>query len=374
MATKDISDRGRELVDELARTVAGDDERAYVQTVVALMNVAGDMADAPGDKRLDSAMGHLARRAPAKRAAAARRGLRSAAVPPSTPPVEGTIWSDPVSLAKATARARPAPHRGRPTDDRLPRLRRGRARRAGCCSGTLVARNVVLTAAHCERGGCSERVLMGHHTNPAGDGRIVDVAELQVHPDYVEDGASDPRARPERRRGGRPAPSDRRARDRRRRADHAPGRVRQRGHLGDDGYGVKRTVDVPIASPNPTFGADPALELVAGSPFLDRDTCTGDSDGPAYVDSDGGWLIAGATSRVTRSSVSPAATAASTSACTRSRRGSGRSRAAASTTDGRAPRPRRTCSASARSARALWIRRATRRRTGSSRRSSARCR
>jgi secreted trypsin-like serine protease len=70
------------------------------------------------------------------------------------------------------------------------------------------------------------------------------------------------------------------------------------------GYGEKRAVDVPIASIDSTgagvadrYGSDPGLELVAGSPFLDRDTCKGDSGGPVYIDIDGQWFLAGATSR-----------------------------------------------------------------------------
>jgi secreted trypsin-like serine protease len=57
-----------------------------------------------------------------------------------------------------------------------------------------------------------------------------------------------------------------------------------------------------MAAPKAAFGARPSIEFVAGAPFLDRDSCKGDSGGPAYVAVKGGWAIAGATSRATRQS------------------------------------------------------------------------
>jgi secreted trypsin-like serine protease len=71
------------------------------------------------------------------------------------------------------------------------------------------------------------------------------------------------------------------------------------------GYGRRRMVDVPLASSDPVFGADLETEFVAGAPFLDRDSCNGDSGGPAYLESDGVWYLAGATSRATASAIRP---------------------------------------------------------------------
>ena len=82
---------------------------------------------------------------------------------------------------------------------------------------------------------------------------------------------------------------------------------------GEFGYGLKRQVDLPIASPacrgksggetdSKCYGCDPGLELVAGRPQLERDSCCGDSGGPFYIeDASGEWLLSGATSRATRS-------------------------------------------------------------------------
>ena len=64
-------------------------------------------------------------------------------------------------------------------------------------------------------------------------------------------------------------------------------------------------VDVPLASNDPRFGAHVEYEFVAGAPFLDRDSCNGDSGGPAYVKADGAWYFVGATSRATASTVRP---------------------------------------------------------------------
>ena len=64
-------------------------------------------------------------------------------------------------------------------------------------------------------------------------------------------------------------------------------------------------VDVPLASTDPKYGADQQTEFVAGAPLLDRDSCNGDSGGPAYIQAEDGWYLAGATSRATASSRRP---------------------------------------------------------------------
>lgn len=70
---------------------------------------------------------------------------------------------------------------------------------------------------------------------------------------------------------------------------------------GADGYGIRRKVQVGIASEDSAFGARYETEFVGGAMNLDRDSCKGDSGGPAYVYVDGRFELAGATSRGTRS-------------------------------------------------------------------------
>lgn len=293
----DPTGRVRDLVDEIASVVAGDDATAYAGTVVALLNVAGELVDAPGEQRGRLAMHQLSRQR--------QRGRRAVAVPQQ--PAAESIWSDERFLTnfRSMVRDRQRIVGGTPTIAYPDCVAVGNGER-WCCSGTLVAPNLVVTAGHCDDAGCSSRVLFGEDTDPEGSGRVVQVDEAHVHPEYVQDGASDltalvlsesvddvpPRAI---------APRE---------ALDSASVVRLVGFgnvdvFASQGYGIKRLVDVPLASSDPRFGADPELEFVAGQPFLDRDSCTGDSGGPAYVMADGDWLLAGATSRATSSSVRP---------------------------------------------------------------------
>jgi endonuclease G len=84
--------------------------------------------------------------------------------------------------------------------------------------------------------------------------------------------------------------------------------------MGMFGYGVKRQVDVPIASndcrgssaghdDHTAYGCDIGLEIVAGRPLLAQDSCNGDSGGPFYVLDKKKWVLAGVTSRATDSAM-----------------------------------------------------------------------
>lgn len=181
------------------------------------------------------------------------------------------------------------------------------------CTGTLIAADVVLTAGHCAD--FATRIFIGSDVTKAG--KVVAVKKRVRHPKY--------------RRGGhhdvmvllldtpvttvQPRPLETKAR-----IDKATdGRVMGFGHsdpMGRFGYGRKRFVDIPIASPacrgriggqddRYAYGCDPGLELVAGRPMLERDSCKGDSGGPFYVagKQDGDWLLAAATSRATDSAM-----------------------------------------------------------------------
>lgn len=181
------------------------------------------------------------------------------------------------------------------------------------CTGTLIAPDVVVTAGHCAS--FATRVYFGSDVSKPG--KIVKVRQRVRHPQYRQGGKqNDLMVLLLATRVENIAP---RAIATKAMIDKATdGRVVGFGNtdpLGSTGYGVKRQVDVPIASPacrgtvdgesdQTAYGCDVGLELVAGKPLLAKDSCTGDSGGPFYLDVDvgnGAWVIAGATSRATNS-------------------------------------------------------------------------
>ncbi|TQM85602.1 trypsin [Saccharothrix saharensis] len=284
------------VVAHLARVIAGDDEQRFALVYHAFANqvdgfLTGDGAD--GYRLARSLL---------------RRG-----VSPLTRSAVGTeqpadsIYTDPVYLAnmRAVVADRARIIGGVPTSDFPDCVAVGSAN-AWCCSGTLVSPNVVVTAGHCVHGGCAARVFVGKDVGFPEDGEVIPVETALAHPEY----------RPPRPTGdiavlvlARPAPiaprpiatPDQVA---------AAAFVRLAGYGNTDvhssgGYGRRRVVDVPIASDHPRYGAEKATEFVAGAPFLDRDSCNGDSGGPAYVQAGGEWFLAGATSRATASSLRP---------------------------------------------------------------------
>ena len=179
------------------------------------------------------------------------------------------------------------------------------------CTGTLIAPDVVVSAGHCAA--FATRVFFGGDVTKAG--KISRIKKAVQHPDYRKDGKQNdllvllldapvtnitPRAIATTAQINKATDA----------------RVVGFGNtnpLGSKGYGMKRQVDVPIASPackgksngasdSVTFGCDIGLELVAGKPLLGKDSCTGDSGGPLYIEGpDGEWLLAGATSRAVNS-------------------------------------------------------------------------
>lgn len=184
------------------------------------------------------------------------------------------------------------------------------------CTGTLVHPRAVLSAAHCAAGGARPtRVRLACDTDVAGGTEEeVRVVRTRVHPRYREDGANDVAllvlARP-----ARTAPARRATTRELVKATS----VRLVGFGYDDpdaslGFGTKRQADVPIGAlrrrPTDALAAladrlefDPATEFVAGRKRLGRDTCNGDSGGPAYVKVGARWKLAGVTSRATADAV-----------------------------------------------------------------------
>jgi secreted trypsin-like serine protease len=180
------------------------------------------------------------------------------------------------------------------------------------CTGTLVAANVVVTAGHCAD--FATRVFFGGDVTKPG--KVVQVKKRVRHPQYHKGKHNDLLVLILAENVSTVSP---RKFATKALADSATdGRVVGFGTInasGTFGYGVKRFVDIPIVSnacrgtvdgqdDKVTYGCDLGVELVAGRPLLERDSCKGDSGGPFYIlGKDNAWVLAGATSRATDSAM-----------------------------------------------------------------------
>ena len=254
---------------------------------------------------------------PGRRSVAGARSVIPIA-PAATAVRSFKIFEDPRYLANARALAQRSQGRTRviggarvPATEFLDCVAVGNDSQWGC-TGTLIAPKVVLTAGHCAD--FATRIFVGSDVTQPGN--IVKVKRRVRHPQYHQGKRNDLMVLilEQKVEGVAPRRFARKAK-----IDAASdGRVMGFGNTdatGSFGYGQKRFVDVPIASPdcrgqiggeddNVTYGCDVGLELVAGRPLLARDSCTGDSGGPFYAQDGNQWLLAAATSRATDSSMS----------------------------------------------------------------------
>ena len=180
MTTKTDVDPMQETVNaasRLARSVAGDDDASFMRTFQAVLNTA-QTAMAGGDPQ------------PATRRRAAASGRRAAAARPGAARTAGgippdSVYSDPVFLANAHALLsnRRRIVGGVPATAFADCVAVGSAAQ-WCCTGTLIAPNVVVTAGHCDRGGCGDRIFVGTDVDDPNRGHIVKVRERHTHPGY----------------------------------------------------------------------------------------------------------------------------------------------------------------------------------------------
>jgi len=175
------------------------------------------------------------------------------------------------------------------------------------CTGTLIAPNVVLTAAHCQA--LHTRIMVG---NSLTKGRVFRVLKHVRHQKFDRQFNNDLMLLflEKKVTGVRP-----RAMATAALIDGATtARVVGFGTTdvgGSLGFGLKRKTDVPIVSQGcggkvkgrsdaTVYGCHRNREVVAGKPLLLHDTCKGDSGGPFFVrNAKGQWLLAGVTSRGT---------------------------------------------------------------------------
>ena len=181
------------------------------------------------------------------------------------------------------------------------------------CTGVVVAPQIVLTAAHC--GATIDQVMVGGESvKPlSANARVVAVRRAAIHPCYrrapwhendITVLILDALAKVV------PMPLATTAQIAAAQAFDVVGFGYEDANA-TVGFGIKRhariSLEAIIARPDEdlgglpaTLGFHPDYEFVAGRKTLAIDSCKGDSGGPIYVLADGGYRLAGLTSRATR--------------------------------------------------------------------------
>ena len=177
-----------------------------------------------------------------------------------------------------------------------------------CCTGTLIAPQLVVTAAHCVAGNCAARVYSGLDSNHPIPEKIYSLRAVKVHPEFNSFSLENDLAllvldRPI--EGVTPckiATSEQIA-------EAFFVRLAGYGYTEFGNFGIQMTVDVSVATTdcqsqhdNQLYGCHKNIEFVAGGNGVD--SCNGDSGGPAYLFDGTQLLLAGATSRAATNSVS----------------------------------------------------------------------
>jgi endonuclease G len=185
------------------------------------------------------------------------------------------------------------------------------------CSGTLIAPNVVLTAGHCT-GIEIQRVLLGSSSINDPEAEVIGVRTVLRHTGYQADPVfANDLCLLVLERGATIAPAPLATRQQLATAAgvHLVG-FGYNDPVRPHGFGIKRHVEVAITalqraahddlSHDATrYGFHTDYEFVAGRKQLGRDSCNGDSGGPAYVFVQGRFALAGVTSRSTEDAARP---------------------------------------------------------------------
>jgi hypothetical protein len=293
-----------EAAHQYARAVAGDDETSPAYYRVFQYAIDGAKQYRPQWLSLPARRAVITSTPAEDQAVSPGARARAAAAPISTVPPR-SIFTDPTWLKNEQKRRTEA------LKDEPGRIFGGRVAKPGelpdcvavqgatcICTGTLIGPNVVITAGHCDEGGCVDKIFIGNNVNQAG--RTVKVKKSIRNPGFNPNTLTDDLTvliLDESVNDVTPRPIAQGAE-----VDNAFSlQLTGFGLTESGGLGRKFIVEVTIATPNCRsdvsggFGCHVNKEIVAGG--NGHDSCNGDSGGPAYVKTDSGLKLAGATSR-----------------------------------------------------------------------------